>query len=238
MNLALCAGEPLEREAMQFHRLLKRYVFCAAVTMLLVVTTESASAADLVISCGSVGQDYEVCKKLTSEWAAKTGNKVSLFSVPNSSTDMLALFRQQFAEKSSKVDVIMVDVVWTGGISDHLIDLSPYTKGIEKTHFPVIVANNTVNGKLIAMPWFVDAGVLYYRKDLLEKYKERIPVSWEEMAEIAERVQTAERKAGNKTMNGFVFQGKPYEGLTCDALEWVSSFKGGNIVEADGTISI
>ena len=39
-------------------------------------------------------------------------------------------------------------------------------------------------------------------------------------------------------MWGFVFQGNAYEGLTCDALEWVKSNGGGQIIEADGTISI
>jgi trehalose/maltose transport system substrate-binding protein len=48
----------------------------------------------------------------------------------------------------------------------------------------------------------------------------------------------AERAEGNSEMWGFVFQGNAYEGLTCDALEWVKSYGGGQIVEADGTISI
>jgi trehalose/maltose transport system substrate-binding protein len=48
----------------------------------------------------------------------------------------------------------------------------------------------------------------------------------------------AERTAGNAEMYGFVFQGNAYEGLTCNALEWVKSNGGGQIVEADGTISI
>ena len=39
-------------------------------------------------------------------------------------------------------------------------------------------------------------------------------------------------------MWGFVFQGKAYEGLTCNALEWVDSFGGGTIVETDGKITI
>ena len=58
------------------------------------------------------------------------------------------------------------------------------------------------------------------------------------MAATAEIVQKGERAAGNPRMWGFVFQGKAYEGLTCDALEWVNSFGGGQIVEPDGTISI
>ena len=51
-------------------------------------------------------------------------------------------------------------------------------------------------------------------------------------------VMDKEREAGNKDMWGFVFQGNAYEGLTCDALEWVKSNGGGQIIEPDGTISI
>ena len=50
--------------------------------------------------------------------------------------------------------------------------------------------------------------------------------------------QTVNGAAGNKDIYGFVFQGNAYEGLTCDALEWVNSSGGGQIVEADGTISV
>jgi trehalose/maltose transport system substrate-binding protein len=65
-----------------------------------------------------------------------------------------------------------------------------------------------------------------------------VPKTWDEMAETAKVIMDGEREAGNKDMWGFVFQGNAYEGLTCDALEWVKSYGGGQIVEADGTISI
>ncbi|MCK6401870.1 MAG: ABC transporter substrate-binding protein [Sphaerotilus natans subsp. sulfidivorans] len=197
-----------------------------------------AHAATITISCGSVGQDFEFCKKTTEDWAKKTGNTVKLFTPPQSTTDILALFRQMFAAKSSDLDVINVDVVWPGMIKDHLIDLKPYSKGVEKEHFPSIVANNTADGKLIAMPWFTDAGLLYYRKDLLEKHGEKAPTTWEELAATAKKIQDAERKAGNADMQGFVFQAKAYEGLTCDAVEWLWSYGGGNIVDAKGNITV
>lgn len=197
-----------------------------------------AHAATITISCGSVGQDFEFCKKTTEDWAKKTGNTVKLFTPPQSTTDILALFRQMFAAKSSDLDVINVDVVWPGMIKDHLIDLKPYSKGVEKEHFPSIVANNTADGKLIAMPWFTDAGLLYYRKDLLEKHGEKAPTTWEELAATAKKIQDAERKAGNADMQGFVFQAKAYEGLTCDAVEWLWSYGGGNIVDDKGNITV
>ncbi len=66
----------------------------AAATPLLMA---GAQAATVTISCGSVGQDFEFCKKHTEEWARKTGHQVKLFTIPNSTTDILALFRQMFA---------------------------------------------------------------------------------------------------------------------------------------------
>lgn len=74
-------------------------------------------------------------------------------------------------------------------IKDHLIDLKPYSNGIEKKHFPSIVANNTSRRRLIAMPWFTDAGLLYYRKDLLEKHGEKAPTTWEDLAATAKKIR-------------------------------------------------
>ena len=210
----------------------------ALVAAALPLTMMTAHAATITISCGSVGQDFEFCKKETAEWAQKTGNEVKLFTIPNSTTDILALFRQMFAAKSTDLDVINVDVVWPGVLKDHLLDLKPYSKGAEKEHFPSIVANNTVNGKLLAMPWFTDAGLLFYRKDLVEKYGAKAPTTWEDLAATAKKIQDGERAAGNADFQGFVFQAKAYEGLTCDAVEWLTSFGGGNIVDAAGNITV
>lgn len=121
-------------------------------------------AATITISCGSNAADVEYCGKFAEEWGAKNGHTVKMYSPPASTTDNLALLRQQFAAKSSDLDVIMIDVVWPGVIKDHLVDLKKYSKGAESKHFPAIVANNTVNGKLLGMPWFTDAGLLFLHR--------------------------------------------------------------------------
>ena len=105
-------------------------------------------------------------------------------------------------------------------------------------HFPAIIQANTVGGHLLALPWFTDAGLLYYRRDLLQKYGRTVPATWQELTETAKVVQDGERKAGNARMWGYVFQGRAYEGLTCNALEWVDSFGGGTIVDAQGKVTI
>lgn len=197
----------------------------------------AAQGATVTISCGAVGADFENCKRHSAQWAAKTGHTVKIFTLPSSSTDILALFRQMFAAKSTDLDVINIDVVWPGVIKDHLLDLRPYSKGAEKEHFPAIIANNTVDGKLLAMPNFTDAGLLYYRKDLLQKYGLQPPATWQEFNAAAKKIQDGERAAGAADFQGFVFQGKAYEGLSCNALEWLASF-GGQIVDASGKVTV
>ncbi|TDR33180.1 ABC transporter substrate-binding protein [Hydromonas duriensis] len=201
-------------------------------------STATTGGVELTISCGSVGQDHDICQRNVDEWAAKTGNKVKLYSDPKDSSEKLALLRQQFGANASDIDVLMVDVVWPGILKDHLLDLKAAANGAEKDFFPAIVANDTIDGKLLAMPWFTDAGLLYYRKDLLEKHKEKVPTTWEELAATAKKIQDAERAAGNKDMQGYVFQAKASETLTCDALEWVASYNGGTIVDNTGKITI
>ena len=196
------------------------------------------ASVEIAISCGSLGQEYDVCKEGAEAWASKTGNKVKVVTSPTSSSEKLAVAQQLLGAGAADIDVFSVDVVWPGILGSFFLDLKQYSKGAENEHFPALVANGTLDGKLIAMPWYVDAGLLYYRKDLLDKYKEQVPTTWTELTTTAKKVQDAEQKAGNKAMQGFVFQGKAYEGLTCDALEWVASFGGGTIVEPDGKISI
>ncbi|WP_054021847.1 ABC transporter substrate-binding protein [Piscinibacter sakaiensis] len=210
----------------------------AALATLVAALPGAAMAATLTLACGSNAADIENCLAHAQDWGRRNGHTIKLYSAPTSSTDQLALLRQQFAAKSSDVDVIMVDVVWPGVIKDHLLDLKPYSKGAEAKHFPAIVANNTVDGKLLGMPWFTDAGLLFYRKDLLDKYKLGVPGSWDELSAAAKKVMDGERAAGNADFQGFVFQAKAYEGLSCNALEWVASFGGGSVVDAQGNITI
>jgi len=193
---------------------------------------------EIVIACGAVGQDSKRCLEASETWAKKTGNKAKLVSTPTSASEALALYQQLLSSGASDIDVIRTDVIWPGILGGFLLDLKQYSKGAEKEHFQAIIENNTVDGKLVAMPWFLDAGLLYYRKDLLEKYGEKPPTTWAQLTATAKKIQDAERKAGNKDMWGYVFQGKAYEGLTCDALEWVASYGGGSIVDASGKVTI
>lgn len=218
--------------------MLKKMLIPAAVGAVLFGSAVSAHAVEVSISCGAVGAELAICKSGAEAWAKKTGNTVKVVSTPNSTTERLALYQQLLAAHASDIDVFQIDVVWPGILGQYFVDLRPYAKGVQNAHFKAIVQNNTVDGRLVAMPWFTDAGLLYYRKDLLKKYGLSVPETWQDLTADAQKIQDGERAAGNKKFWGFVFQGKAYEGLTCDALEWVDSFGGGTVVDPEGKITI
>lgn len=185
------------------------------------------------------GFGFDLDKQLYAEFTANTGIDVELVPGPESATDRLNEHLILLGNEVSEFDVYQIDVIWPGILADHMIDLNNYLAEEAELHFPAIVENNTVDGRLVGMPWFTDAGLLYYRSDLLEKYGfDGPPETWDELEEMAQTVQEGERSAGNGEFWGFVWQGNNYEGLTCDALEWQFSHGGGQIIEPDGTINV
>jgi trehalose/maltose transport system substrate-binding protein len=158
--------------------------------------------------------------------------------MPASTTDQFGQYRLWLAAGNPDVYLYQTDVIWAPQLADHFVDLSAAAKDLAPTHFPSIIESQTVNGKLVALPIFTDAPALFYRKDLLDKYKMSVPKTWEELTTTAQTIQDAKRAQGKADLWGFVWQGNAYEGLTCNALEWVKSFGGGKIVAPDGTISI
>ncbi len=213
-----------------------RRSFAAAIV--LVATGFAARAAEIALACSGLGKEYEICREGAEAWAKSSGHTVRLVSTPNSATERLALFQQLLAAGAADIDVFQIDVVWPGILGRHFVDLAPKAGDAAKAHFPALVANDTVDGKLVAMPWFADAGLLYYRKDLLDAYKRPVPQTWQELAETARLVQDGERKAGRGDVWGLVFQARAYEGLTTNALEWIASHGGGTIVDDKGAITI
>jgi len=131
-------------------------------------------------------------------------------------------------------------VIWPGDLAEHLVDLNDFGAGdVTGDMFESIVQNNTVDGRLVGIPGFTDAPMLYYRTDLLEKYGFEPPTTWVELEDQARTIMEGEQSEGNPDFTGFVWQGNAYEGLTCDALEWVASNGGGTIIDKESeTITI
>jgi trehalose/maltose transport system substrate-binding protein len=174
------------------------------------------------------------------DWAQTHNTAVEYIDRPDDSSATLEEFQRYWAAQSADADVYMIDVTWPAIAAPYAVDLKQYFTADEiNEHFPRIIQNNTVNGKLVGMPFFMDVGVLYYRTDLLSEYRlGDWPKTWEELASMAQTIQDGERERGNPKFQGFVFEGKASESLTCNALEWFYSFGGGAVVDPDRNVTM
>jgi len=179
----------------------------------------------------SVGDGNKRDTALASRFSKDTGIKVNVTPHPAASDQSYSQLARAFSTHSSSIDVAMIDVVWPAAFAPYLVDLKPKLGKQSKLHIKTIVTNDTIGGHLVAMPWFGDYGILYYRTDLLKKYHYKSPPkTWASLFAMAKKIQAGERKS-NPSFYGFVFQGNAYEGLTCNTLEWVASAGGGHIID-------
>ena len=185
----------------------------------------------------AVGNSHVRDQNLVAQFSKQTGIKVKLVPHPSDSSASYAQLARNFSSHSSSIDVMMLDVVWPGAFAPYLVNLKPALGKQAKLHAQGIVLNDTVKGKLVAMPWFGDFGILYYRKDLLKKYGySGPPTTWAQLGAMAKKIQDGER-GSNANFYGFVYQGNSYEGLTCDSLEWLASSGGGQFIDG-GKVTI
>ena len=184
------------------------------------------------IGDAAVGKSHTRDEMLVARFTRDTGIRVRLIPHPSGSGAAYAQLARIFGSRSSSADVMMLDVIWPGAFAPYLVNLKPALGRAARQHAQGIIQNNTVGGKLVAMPWFGDFGILYYRTDLLRKYGFRHPPrTWAELGTQARRIQNGERRT-NSNFYGFVFQGNAYEGLTCNALEWLASSGGGTFISS------
>jgi trehalose/maltose transport system substrate-binding protein len=208
---------------------------CLAAAAVLVAPVSAQAKVTVSISCSSLGIEMQLCRAGAQAWAKKTGNEVNLVSTPADANERLGLYQSLLAAHSTDVDVFQIDAVWPGILAKDFLDLNQFIKPDDQDdYFPNLIANNTVDGKLVALPWFVDTGLLYYRKDLLDKYHRPVPKTWAELEATAKAVAAGEGGG----MQGFVWQGRAYEGLACDALEWIAGNGGGTVIGSDGKVTI
>ncbi len=139
--------------------------------------------------------------------------------------------KTEFQAGGGGIDLIGGDVVWPAQFAANgwIEDLSDrFTEEERRAFLPAPVESCTYEGAVYGVPWFTDAGLLYYRKDLLEESGfSRPPETWEELAEQAMRV-TGESDAED----GFVFQAAEYEGGTVNGLEYIWT-AGGDVIDQD-----
>lgn len=208
---------------------MKKYCLIFLVLLLTSCSSNNSSKTTITWAVGrdATGAQNELVKifmEKNPQYIVKT------IEMPGSATTQRDTYVTYLSARDDSIDVYALDIIWPAefAAANWLYPLDDYINANEKDKFlngPL--KGCTYNNALYALPWFTDAGVLYYRKDLVKK----VPETWNELIK-----QASEISAKNK-INGFVFQAKQYEGLICNYLEYLWSH-GGKIRKKDNSINI
>jgi multiple sugar transport system substrate-binding protein len=157
--------------------------------------------------------------------------KVTLHELPDEADQQRQQMIQNAQIKNPKMAVLSVDVVWTAEFAAKgYVEALPPELFPTEGHLPATVDSATYFNKLYAMPSTSDGGLLYYRKDLLDKYQLEPPTTFDEMKAACDKITAGE---SNSKLGCFAGQYNKYEGLTVNFDEAVHG-AGGVIVGDDG----
>ena len=234
---------------MTFVRPARRVIFAAAsISALLAVAACGGSETPAPAASGSAaGADFtkqgdiEVWQgkdtsgnfpKLIKQFNDSHPNgKVVFHELPDSADQQRQQMIQNTQIKNPKMAVMSVDVVWTAEFA-----AKQYVEALPPDQFPTdmflkpTVDSATYFGKLYAYPSTSDGGLLYYRKDLLDKYELKPPTTFDEMKAACDKIKAGEK---DDKLDCFAGQYNKYEGLTVNFDEAVHG-AGGVIVGDDG----
>jgi multiple sugar transport system substrate-binding protein len=163
------------------------------------------------------------------------GIKINIMELPQKSDAQHNDYVTKLSSKDTSIDIMNIDIIWPPefGASQWLEPMNDYfTKEELAKLLPGPVQGNTYNGKLYGIPFYTDAGLLYYRKDILDEAGVKPPKTIVELNNLA---KTLKGKGG--TEYGMVYQANQYEGLVCNVLEYFWG-NGGDVLGADNKVVI
>lgn len=197
---------------------------------------------EIVFAVGGAPSEINFWEALVDEFQTEYKIDVTVIRQPTNTDQRRQSLVVSLKAHDKNPDVFLMDVAWLAQIaaSDWLTPLGPF---IEKTNYDTSVFfSNILNladmysGQLLALPVFVDGGLLYYRTDLLDSIGiDKPPQLWSELVDYSEKVQKMMRET-NPEFYSFAWQGAQYEGLVCNFLEYAVSNNGGFEFKGDSLI--
>jgi multiple sugar transport system substrate-binding protein len=205
-------------------------VILAIASAFLLTCVQREEARTITISGSSVGREGEILTRQIGRFMeANPGVVVRIHETPDDATQRHQLYVQWLNARVGSPDVLQLDVIWTAefAAAGWVLPLDRYNPPTAD-FFPATIQANRWQESVYALPWFVDAGMLYWRTDL-------VPRAPQSLAELNDAARNAMRTAA--TRHGFVWQGARYEGLITVFAEFLGAF-GGSIVGNDGQVSV
>nr|WP_319488795.1 extracellular solute-binding protein [uncultured Caproiciproducens sp.] len=192
--------------------------------------TAPASTGPVTLKFGAQADSTPATKAAVDAFnASQTKYKVEWEQFTNDSAQMHDQLLTSLSSGSSDYDVMSLDVVWAGefAAAGYLspLDVKMSEAGYKKTDFNKgSMDSGNYQGKQYTLPFFPDVAMLYYRSDIVSKEDGAKLVSGDYTYD--DLYKMAEKYKGQKgTTDGYAFQAKQYEGLTCNANEFTANFQ-------------
>jgi multiple sugar transport system substrate-binding protein len=194
---------------------------CAAALLAGLAADTAWAQTTLRVFAGGSGQRPDLMRKLFDQYQEKNpGTKIDIETGGATSDLQRQYLSTVLNAKDSSIDVYMIDIInpaqyfgagWLEPLNKYLGEPAE----VMKPYLPAYAAANVIDGKIAALPAFADSMFMYYRRDLLEKYKISEPRTWDELAAAAKKIQAGEN---NPNLQGLSIQGAPIEGAVCTFL--------------------
>jgi multiple sugar transport system substrate-binding protein len=203
----------------------------------------SSEKSGITLMIGGAPAELDYWETLLADFTRESGIPVELMRQPTDTDQRRQSLIVPLKAGESDPDVFLMDIVWIGqfAASGWLESLGPMVArdGFDTAPFfeRVIDFADTYEGDLVALPVYVDAGLLYYRQDLLIEYGYTSPpATWADLVKMSVQIQKTQRMT-NPDFWGFVWQGAQYEGLVCTFLEFATA-AGGGLIDQSGTLTL
>ncbi len=195
---------------------------------------ETGGATTLVLTGGSGPEESFARRQLEAFQRLHPDIRVTYQATPSSASERHTLYVTWLSSGSPDIDVLNLDVIWVpefaaagwlkpldAQVAESRLDLADF--------LPAGLLVSRYQGSLHALPWYVDAGLLYYRRDLYQEAGLPPPRTFTQLLQVT----SIKEKFG--LPYGFLFQGKAYEGLVCVVLEMFWG-RGGRLFDENGQV--
>ncbi len=211
--------------------------------LVLACAGEADKKKPVTLMIGGAPAELDYWEEVIGAFTEESGIAVELMRQPTDTDQRRQSLVVPLRAGEKNPDVFLMDIIWIGQFAAsgwlEPLDARIAGGGFDLNVFfgGIIEFADRYQGHVVALPVYIDAGLLYYRKDLLEEYAAgRVPETWPELVEICTEAQAARREI-QPGFWGFVWQGAQYEGLVCTFLEFALS-NGGQLVDRAGNLTL
>ena len=197
----------------------------------------------VTLMIGGAPAELDYWEEVIGAFTRETGIAVELMRQPTDTDQRRQSLVVPLRAGEADPDVFLMDIIWIGQFAAsgwlEPLDGPIAAAGFDLNVFfgGIIEFADRYDGHVVALPVYVDAGLLYYRKDIFQEHVTgRVPETWTELIEYCRVAQRSQRRA-QPGFWGFVWQGAQYEGLVCTFLEFALS-NGGQLVDRSGNLTL